>query len=257
MEICNISLRFLNVVEGFILINYEDIVSQELEAWRRKMYAKPNLFNQLSKKAQMKINNWIPEKAHRIITESIKNMVKATLVGSHVTTKKPEMQEMNLYQQDQLVKEKLSTYRKTATVEGAGTGAGGIFLGFADFPLLLSIKMKFLFEAATIYGFDTKAYEERLFILHIFQLAFSNEKERKKTMYVIENWEHEKQHLLDMDWQAFQQEYRDYIDLVKLLQLVPGFGAIIGAYANYNLLDHLGETAMNAYRLRLLAVPEE
>ncbi|EQB39053.1 MULTISPECIES: EcsC family protein [Virgibacillus] len=238
------------------MVAYEDIVSQELAQWRKKMYAKPSLFNQLSKKAQTKINNWIPEKIHGIITDSIKNMVKATLVGSHMTTRKPEVQELNLYQQDQLVKEKLSTYRKTASAEGAGTGAGGILLGFADFPLLLSIKLKFLFEAATIYGFNTKEYEERLFILHIFQLAFSNEKTRKQTMRIIENWEQEKQHLLDMDWRAFQQEYRDYIDLVKLLQLVPGFGAIVGAYANYNLLDQLGETAMNAYRLRILNIPK-
>ena len=55
-----------------------------------------------------------------------------------------------------------------------------------------------------------------------------------------------------MDWYVFQQEYRDHIDLVKMLQLIPGFGAIVGAYANYNLLDQLGETAMNAYRMRYM-----
>jgi hypothetical protein len=35
--------------------------------------------------------------------------------------------------------------------------------------------------------------------------------------------------------------------------LVPGIGAVVGAVANYHLLDHLGETAMNCYRLRLFA----
>ncbi len=61
---------------------------------------------------------------------------------------------------------------KIAAAEGAGTGAGGILLGLADFPLLLTIKIKFLFDAATLYGFDTSKQEERLFILHVFQLAF-------------------------------------------------------------------------------------
>ncbi len=70
---------------------------------------------------------------------------------------------------------------------------------------------------------------------------------------MIDNWEEQKEKLVDMDWRSFQQEYRDYIDLVKLLQLVPGIGAIVGAYANYNLLDHLGETAMNSFRLRILS----
>ena len=64
---------------------------------------------------------------------------------------------------------------KIAAAEGAGTGAGGILLGLADFPLLLGIKIKFLFDAATLYGFDTSNKEERLFILHVFQLAFSSD----------------------------------------------------------------------------------
>ena len=91
-----------------------------------------------------------------------------------------------------------------------------------------------------------------MFILHVFQLAFSGEVKRKETFHIIEKWDEKKYEITDMDWQVFQQEYRDYIDLVKMFQLVPGFGAVVGAFANYNLLDHLGETAMNAYRLRLL-----
>ncbi len=125
-------------------------------------------------------------------------------------------------------------------------------LGLVDFPLLLSIKMKFLFEAASVYGFDTNEYEERLFILHVFQLAFSSEETRKETLSIIENWDEEKLLIADMDWRDFQQEYRDYIDLVEMFQLIPGFGAIVGAFANYNLLDQLGEAAMNSYRLRLI-----
>ncbi|PAV28261.1 ABC transporter-associated protein EcsC [Virgibacillus profundi] len=235
-------------------MEYEMKVYEEIHAWRNKVLKKAGLFNQLSKKAQTKINGMIPEKAHKIITDSIKNMVKATLVGSNITTKKQQYAGMSLYKRDELLKEKLASYRKTAVIEGAGTGAGGIFLGLADFPLLLSIKMKFLFEAAAVYGYDTNEYEERLFILHVFQLAFSSDEKRKDTFYIIENWEDEKGKLVDMDWRVFQQEYRDYIDLIKMLQLIPGFGAIVGAYANHNLMDTLGDTALNAYRLRFLTV---
>ncbi|OZU87440.1 ABC transporter-associated protein EcsC [Virgibacillus indicus] len=235
-------------------MKYETKVYEELHDWRNKVLKKSGLFNQLSKKAQTKINGMIPERAHKIITDSIKNMVKATLVGSTITTKKLQPVKAGLSARDELLKEKLTTYRKTAVIEGAGTGAGGIFLGLADFPLLLSIKMKFLFEAAAVYGYDTSEYEERLFLLHIFQLAFSSDEKRKETFYIIENWEEEKGKLADMDWRVFQQEYRDYIDLIKMLQLVPGFGAIIGAYANHNLMDTLGETAMNVYRMRFLTV---
>lgn len=35
-----------------------------------------------------------------------------------------------------------------------------------------------------------------------------------------------------------------------MLQLVPGIGAAVGAYANYNLMDQLGEAVRNVYRWR-------
>jgi hypothetical protein len=186
------------------------------------------------------------------MTESIKGMVKTTLFGSQLTTNKNQAAGLTLEERDELMRKKTAVFQKTALVEGAGTGAGGILLGLADFPLLLSIKMKFLFEAAAIYGFNTKEFEERLFLLHIFQLAFSSDEIRRETLAEIENWEDRKQTLVEMDWRKFQQEYRDYIDLVKMFQLVPGIGAFVGAYANNNLLKQLGETAMNAYRLRIL-----
>ncbi|GEL77840.1 EcsC family protein [Tenuibacillus multivorans] len=231
---------------------YNMLVIDEIRDWRKKILKKSGLVKGLTKKAQNKVNSMIPEKAHRVITEGIKGMVKATLTGSNITTKKHQYNDLTLYERDKLLNEKLSNYKKTAAAEGAGTGAGGIFLGLADFPLLLSVKMKFLFDVAAVYGYDTNQYEERLFILHVFQLAFSNDEKRRETFNIIENWEEHKDTLVDMDWHVFQQEYRDYIDFVKMLQLIPGFGAVIGAYANYNLLDQLGETAMNAYRMRLL-----
>lgn len=232
------------------MTRYEDMAKVELIQWRKKMSKKSSMFNQLAKKAQNKINAKIPGKAHQVITESIKKMVQATLIGSEYTVKAPQISPSTLEDKEKLVMTRKDVYKRTAAAEGAGTGAGGIFLGLADFPLLLSIKMRFLFETASLYGYDSKKYEERLFILHIFQLAFSSDRYREKTLHVIENWQHEKDALADMDWYVFQQEYRDYIDFVKMLQLIPGIGAVIGAYANYNLLDHLGETALNCYRLR-------
>ncbi|GAE93969.1 EcsC protein [Gracilibacillus boraciitolerans JCM 21714] len=236
---------------------YENKAYQEMLEWEQKLLQKKSTFQQLSKKAQNKINSYIPEKAHQIMTEAIKNMVKTTLVGSDFITNKNQAIGLNLEEKEQLIQQKLESYRKTAAIEGAGTGAGGIFLALADFPLLLSIKMKFLFEVANIYGFSTKDYEERLFILHVFQLAFSNDNKRREVFYFIQNWEEEKTRLADVNWREFQQEYRDYIDLVKMLQMIPGLGAIVGAYANYNLLDQLGETAKNAYRQRILKWDEE
>ena len=231
---------------------YEEQAYEEIRAWKRKIVKRPKMVQRLTKQAQLKINEKIPNKVHEMMTGAIKNFVKMTLTGSQLTMRNNQTVDTTLEDQDKLLANKLSTYRKTAVIEGAGTGAAGLLVGMADFPLLLSIKMKFLFEAANVYGFDTNEYEERIFILQVFQLAFSSAEKRQETMEIIENWEERKAALLELDWREFQQEYRDYIDFVKMLQLMPGIGAIIGAYANYNLLDQLGETAKNCYRIRLL-----
>lgn len=237
--------------------DYEVRAYQEVEDWKRKLLKPSSLLNRMSKKVQTKINAYYPEKIQNAITAAIKNMVKATLTGSHLTTKKNQSYGLTLEEKDRKMQEKIDTYRKTAIVEGAGTGAGGLFLGLADFPLLLAIKIKFLFEAASIYGFDTGKYEERIFLLQIFKLAFSSDEKRNETMQIIESWETRKTEFLDMDWTEFQMEYRDYIDFAKMMQLVPGIGAAVGAYVNHNLLGRLGETAMNCYRLRLLTTPPQ
>jgi hypothetical protein len=231
---------------------YEIQVHDEVVVWKRKICKKPKMVQRLTKQAQLKINEKIPDKAHEIITDGIKNFVKMTLTGSEMTTRKSYGVDLTLEERDRLLDEKMSLYRRTAVIEGAGTGAAGLLVGLADFPILLSIKMKFLFEAASVYGYDTKNYEERIFILQVFQLAFSSSEIRKETLDLIENWEERKAALIDLDWREFQQEYRDHIDFVKMLQLVPGIGAVVGALANYNLLDQLGETAKNCYRLRRL-----
>lgn len=198
----------------------------------------------------------LPQKYHEIITAAIKNMVKVVLSGSEYTAAKTPDPLMAFEGREKLVREKINFYKKTAMLEGAGTGAGGILLGLADFPLLLSIKIKFLYDVAAIYGFDVKDYKERLYILKIFQLAFSSQAVVNKIFNEMENWEEYSKILpssLELfNWREFQQEYRDYIDLAKLLQLLPGIGAVAGAYANRKLMNKLGVSAMNAYRMRIL-----
>ncbi len=154
-----------------------------------------------------------------------------------------------------LAKKSIDFYRNAATASGAGTGASGFIVGLADFPILLSLKVKFLFELASIYGFDVRDYKERLYILYVFQLAFSSDKRRIEIYDQISNWDNYVKDLPtdvdSFDWKTFQQEYRDYIDLAKMLQLVPGIGLVVGAYANYKLMNKLYTTAINAYRLRV------
>ena len=235
----------------------EEIIKAELLLWQQEMLKQPTLGNQVIKGMQVRINNLIPDKVHRVFTKAIKEVTRAVLFGAEYTTSANHNIE-DLLSAEEKAKERVRFYSSSASAEGAITGFGGFIWGLADFPLWLSLKMKMLFEIASIYGMDVSNMSERIYILHIFEITFSSQKNRNRTFKVMQNWHEYKQTQEDIhefDWRRFQLEYRDHIDLAKLLQLIPGFGAIVGAYINLNLTKKLGEFAMNAYRMRLLEKP--
>ena len=140
--------------------------------------------------------------------------------------------------------------------KGELPGPAGFCSDLLIFHLLLGIKLKLLFDIASLYGFDVSDYRERVYILHIFELAFSSQEHRNDIYQKLVHWDRECENLPkdihQFDWRSFQQEYRDYIDLAKMAQLIPIIGAPVGVIANYQLVKNMGETAMNAYRMRLL-----
>ena len=235
--------------------SYEEIALKEMKTWQKKMNRKPGMLNRFSKRVQTKLNSYIPDKIHKAISVTIKQMVRTVLFGSTHTTSTVTPY-ASLAVLEDAVQEKIKFYKKAAATEGGITGAGGILLGLADFPILLGFKIKLLFEIAALYGFSVRDYKERLYILHIFQLAFSSQEHRKDVYQQITDWEEKSKSIPDdihqFDWQKFQQEYRDYIDLAKMAQLIPGIGAVVGVVVNYRLISQLGETAMNAYRMRVM-----
>ena len=235
--------------------SYDVLAYAELVTWQKKMLQKPSILNNISKKIQTKINSWIPEKVHNAITVTIKQMIRGVLFGSKYTTSSILLN-TSFQEREEAVLRKIDIYKNTAAVEGGITGAGGILFGLAEFPILMGIKIKLLFEIASLYGFEITDYKERIYLLNIFELTFSSDENRKKVYLKLVDWEIESKDLPEdihqFDWRTFQQEYRDYIDLAKMAQLIPVVGAPIGAIVNYRLLKKLGITAMNAYRMRLL-----
>lgn len=233
--------------------DYERQARAELAAWRAKMLRKPGALGNAARGVQARINAIIPEKVHVVVTAAIEQMTRGILTGADWTTA-PPLRGAGLAEREQRVKEKISLYRTTAAAEGGIAGAGGFLLAAADFPALIAIKIKLLFEIAALYGHDGEDLAERLYILLIFQLAFSSPGHRREVLARLDGWPGEASANLDtMDWRKFQQEYRDHIDLAKLAQLIPVVGAPIGAVVNFKLTDKVGEAAMNAYRMRWFA----
>lgn len=232
---------------------YEELALAEMSAWLAKNHQRPSLVNLITKGTQKTINQIIPEKVHQAFTFAIENMIKGVIFGTKYLTPKP-LDSISLQMREEKVRKIIKFYKNTASAEGAITGAGGILMGIADFPAFLTIKIKMLFEIAAAYGKDVKDFRERLFLLYVFKLAFSSQESRNETIKIIEDWDVASMDIPnsveDFDWRAFQLEYRDYMDLAKLAQLIPIIGAGVGAVANYQLSGKLGITALQCFRVR-------
>jgi hypothetical protein len=233
---------------------YEARARAELEAWTARMMKPPSRLDLAAREFQGRINALIPEALHATVTKAIETMTGAILSGADLVSGRP-MAQGALSVREAEARKRIAGYRVAAAAEGGVAGAGGFLLGMAEFPALLATKIKLLFDIAGAYGLDPSPLPERLYILSIFQLAFSGAEHRRAVLEAMADWDRlEHPSRLDgMDWRRLQQEYRDYIDLPKMAQLIPVVGAPIGAVVNYGLVDRLGETAINAYRMRWFA----
>src|SRR3982751_4516387 len=98
-------------------------ILKEVKSWQRQMLRRPGFLNRLSKKAQDKINSWIPEKVHVAVTTAIKQMVRGVLFGSQYTTAEPLLN-VDMETRERIIEDRIRFYRTTAAVEGGITGAG-------------------------------------------------------------------------------------------------------------------------------------
>ncbi len=233
---------------------YEAWARAEADRWRAEVLSPPGPLGRSARAVQQRINRAIPERVHATVTDVMQRMTRTILTGADLVTG-PPLRSASLAERDKTAWRMIADYRKIAAVEGGVAGAGGFWLALADFPALIAIKIRLLFDLARAYGHDGEVFSERLYILHLFELAFSGAEHRARVFHRLEDWDG-RDHPADFahfDWRSFQQEYRDHIDLAKLAQLIPIIGAPVGAVVNWRLTDRLGETAMNGYRARWLA----
>lgn len=233
---------------------YEAQARRELAAWRARLTQPPGPMDAAAKHMQATVNRLIPEKVHAAITKAIEGLTRGIVTGADWLTAEP-LTGASLQEREQRIATASEAWRIAAAAEGGVTGAAGILGSAADFPALLALKFKLLVETAAFYGHDAKDWRERLYILSVFQLAFSSGASRMEQLERLAEWDTAALPAGPeaFDWRRFQQEYRDHIDLAKLAQMLPVVGAPVGALVNFNLMQKLSETAKGAYRMRWFA----
>lgn len=226
---------------------------QELQDWLKAEMKNPNLLDKGADKVQKYFQKFIPSQINNAITKGMEGFTRLVMSGSGIILPKVEA-EATIETAAKRAEKSIENYVHMGMLSGAGTSAGGLVTGLLDLPLLMSFKIKLIFEIGSHYGYDLKDPRERYFALLIFREAFSSPVRKKEHLQALIEFETQKKHLIKplekIDWKGFQQEYRDYIDLAKLLQFVPGIGIVIGATVNRQLMLQLGKTAIYAYELR-------
>ena len=105
-------------------MDQEEIIKAELVLWQQEMLKQPTLGNQVIKGMQVRINNLIPDKVHRVFTKAIKEVTRAVLFGAEYTTSANHNIE-DLISAEEKAKERVRFYSSSASAEGAITGFGG------------------------------------------------------------------------------------------------------------------------------------
>ena len=152
---------------------------------------------------------------------------------------------------------KLATNRKQlATLQGAGTGVGGIFTLSIDIPLLLGIQLKTLQDIAMCYGYDPNDKEERIYIVKVLQFVSSDIVGKKAILQQLSLMdapdEGMKREVISelQGWREVVMTHRDQIGWKKLFQMIPIVGLLVGAFINRSAVGDLAEAGMMLYRKR-------
>ncbi|WP_090981182.1 EcsC family protein [Paenibacillus sp. CF384] len=162
--------------------------------------------------------------------------------------------QLPLGRMDEMADRIIQTSSKTATVQGATTGIGGIFTLAIDIPLLLGISLKALQEIAISYGYDPTEQAERVFIVKCLQFSSADIVGKKAILddlAVFQSGERSGQVMSQLQgWREVMLTYRDNFGWKKLFQMIPIAGMLFGAYLNRSTLQDVAETGKMMYRKR-------
>ena len=180
--------------------------------------------------------------------ESILKKASAQLNKETITLE--EMQTIPLHEMDRLSAQFLEQRKKTAKIQGATTGIGGLFTLAIDVPLVLGMSLKTLQETAISYGYDATSQEERLFMIKCMQFTSSDIVGKKAILDELTNPNNDKSISQIQGWREVLITYTDQFGWKKLFQMIPIAGMIFGAYMNKQAIADIGEVGSMLYKKR-------
>jgi hypothetical protein len=138
-----------------------------------------------------------------------------------------------------------------ATVEGAATGAGGVFTTLIDLPLLFVLSLRTILKIGHCYGYPLEHGKDQRFVLGVLIAATSGSLEIKRKRL---DQLRELEHLLIEETQEeiLAEEALSLLFQLEIFEDIPGVGAISGAWLNLSFMRRVDHTAQRVFQERWL-----
>jgi hypothetical protein len=156
-----------------------------------------------------------------------------------------------LERSDRLAREVGASARTIGAVEGAATGAGGLFTTFLDVPLLFVLGLRAVRKVGHCYGYPLEHHHDRHFVLGVMATALAGSLEvRRERIHRLRELEE----LLIEETQEdiLVEEALSFLFQLEIFVEIPGVGVLSGAALNWWFMRRVVETARMVFQERRL-----
>ncbi len=239
------------------LTAYEEEQVRRIAAWKSEP---PNPLTELWKRISLPvaraIEKIIPD---RMVRVAIEKAYDATdwLAGQEAVKRRAgvrdltELKHKPLEECDALAAGVGASAQTLALVEGAATGAGGVYTTLLDVPLLFVLAVGSIRKIGHCYGYSLDARKDRHFVLGVLVAAMAGWLEvRRERIHHLRELED----LLIVETQEdiVAEEALSFLFQLEIFEDVPGIGAASGAALNWFFIRRVNETARMVFQERWL-----
>ena len=177
---------------------------------------------------------------------------------------------LDLEQVDRVVGHLAAKYDSLAGAGGATIGLGSMnpitaaAAVAADVPVFAGLCFRAIGEYATYYGFDISDPQERMFMMHVFELASESNVKKGRKMLVNKLGKMSRRIVFGGGSKAGGQAFSAMASKVarllglrltqgKMAMLIPAAGVLLNSGFNVYMMDKVCSTASMMYRERFLA----
>ena len=239
------------------LTPYEAEQVRRIAAWKSEPpHSLGELWKRVTLPAAHAIQRAIP---HRVVRAAITRAYDASeLVAGEEDVKRrarisdlTELRQGPLERCDRLAVSIGAAAEGLAAIEGAATGAGGLFTTFLDVPLLFVLGVRTIRKIGHCYGYPLAHHQDRHFVLGVMTVAMAASLDIRRERI------HRLRELEEMLIEETQEDVLTEEALSVLFQLevfgdIPGVGAISGGALNWHYMRRVEEAARMLFQERWL-----